>query len=79
MAIKPRNIGHRFAKLAVSGNRLVGDAAQLLASRWPEVKQRVAPSPAGEALLARAGATEASEIQVPENQIAEAPTESNLR
>ncbi len=39
-ALKPRNIGRRFAAIATDGNRFVQSAAQLLASNWPEPEVR---------------------------------------
>ncbi len=55
-AVQPHAIGQRFAAIASSGNTLVKDATGLLASRWPEVTaEEASPSPAGAALLARAG------------------------
>lgn len=74
-AIEPRNIGRGVAVMATDGSRIVETAAHLLASSWPESSAEPAPSDAGGALLARAGAVEASEPAVaPEIQIAELPS-----
>jgi hypothetical protein len=81
--IDPRNLGRKLQTFVTDGHRLVTVAAHLLARHWPEVEQEMQPSPAGEALLARAGAIEASEpvaaINEASIQIAEIPTGSSVR
>ncbi len=82
-AVEPRNIGRRFAAIATDGNRIVQGAAQLLASNWPEPEVENEPSSTGEALLARAGAVNASEPVAANTtaavQIAKIPSETTLR
>ncbi|MFK8114063.1 MAG: hypothetical protein AB8B91_17810 [Rubripirellula sp.] len=96
-SFKPRAVGNQVAELAIRSNRMVSSAAASVASQFPEpaqpasvgseevAEQEEAPSPAGGALLARAGAIEVpsdvptdvlSEAHV---EIARVPMEVNLR
>ncbi len=88
--LAPQNLGRQVATIASGSGRLVKSAAQLLASQWPEVEEDVETSEIGQALLARAGAINASEPiaaatpmnaepAVMEAQIAEAPIGTALR
>lgn len=84
VAIQPYNIGRKFAAIATGGSRIFRGAAQLLASNWPESEAELEPEPSstGQALLARAGAVQASEIVAETSagaQIAEAPSGTTLR
>jgi hypothetical protein len=81
--IEPRNVGRGVAGLLASSHRLAAGAAQLLASYWPEAEETYQQlSPAGEALLARAGAIESSQPpceSVTDTQIAEVPTSRHVQ
>jgi len=82
-ALEPHRIGHQLQVLASGGKRIAARAVRLLASNWPEVETGHQPSAAGGALLARAGAIEASEpfdaSAAAADQIAEAPTGTIVR
>jgi hypothetical protein len=83
VALEPKAIGRQFAGLVARGGRIAAEAAHLLASTWPELESDGEEKSAGEALLARAGAVEASERIDPnvtaDAQVAEVPPSTNLR
>jgi hypothetical protein len=80
--LRPRHLGRQIADFFGRQLRLTGRAADVLAKRWPEVKPDQRPSPAGAALLARAGATEnrpAVELETspaPKSSLAQVPSGS---
>jgi hypothetical protein len=57
-SLRPRQVGRQIAAFFSQQMRVTGRAAAALSKHWPEVKPDQGPSPAGAALLARAGATE---------------------
>jgi hypothetical protein len=57
-SLQPTALGRQLADLLVQRDRLAGMAATALASRFRERHAEPRPSPAGAALLARAGARE---------------------
>jgi hypothetical protein len=75
--MEPRCIGRRLAWLTSGRKHLVSSAAEALATRWPEVEAPKPVSPAGEALLARAGAIAAEVVAAVENVAVEAVARSD--
>ena len=79
--LRPRQVGRHLAALFDRQSQLTGQAAAVLAKHWPEVKADHPPSPAGAALLARAGATEKppaprlETLPAPASSIAQLPSD----
>ncbi len=79
-SLRPRGVGRHIADFCGRQSRLTGRAAAVLAKHWPDIKLDQRPSPAGAALLARAGATEkppAVELETlpaPASRLAQAPS-----
>ncbi len=74
----PSKIGAQWAKMVASGNKVVMETTELIATYWPEPIAE--PSASGEALLTRAEAVTGIPIEsVAADQIAEAMTGAIIR